>query len=371
MLDALKKMDKKFLIMAGCIILLPVIVIIFMAIIQGCSNGKTTYDKYEKNMISAMKNYVEDKGNEPKEEGSAVVVELSKLVDEGYIKSTEKALGDDSCKGSVTARRNGSVIEENNGGFVNYTVSLECDEYKTNSLENSIMNDLTSSGSGLYKQGNEYIFKGDEVNNHIMFFEKEYRIVSMDKNGIVKLMKEESEATEDYWDIKYNIDTNTSSGKNIYADSQMLKSLVEIYNNPKRISEKAREHIVSKDICVGARDIANLSLNNDSECTSVLENQVITLLGVTDYANASLDPYCIDLSSKSCRNYNYMRKLFLDSWTYTAVSNNSYEAYYIHNGLVKHQSANQYSSYSIVIYIDGDEILSSGKGSEKEPYVIK
>lgn len=371
MLEALKKMDKKFLIMAGCIILLPIIVIVFLAVIQGCSNSKTTYQKYEKNMISAMEEYIQDKGNEPGKEGETVTVKLSKLVDGEYIKSSEKALGDDSCSGSVTVRKNGSTVEENEGGFLNYTVSLECEDYKTNSLKNAIMSDLTSSGSGLYKQGSEYVFKGDDVDNYITFFEKEYRIVSIDQNGIVKLMRSESEATEDYWDIKYNIDTNTSSGKNIYADSQILKSLIETYNNPKRIDKNAKKHIVSKDICVGARDIADLSLTNNSECSVVLGDQVISLLNVTDYANASLDPDCVDLSSKSCRNYNYMRKLFLDSWTYTAVSNNSYEVYYIHNGLIKHQSANQYSSYSIVIYIDGDEILSSGNGSEKQPYVIK
>ena len=46
MLEALKKLDKKFLIIAGCIILLPILIIIFLAIIQGC-NRNITYENYE------------------------------------------------------------------------------------------------------------------------------------------------------------------------------------------------------------------------------------------------------------------------------------------------------------------------------------
>ncbi|MBQ9072522.1 MAG: hypothetical protein IJY25_05145 [Bacilli bacterium] len=371
MVNALKKIDKKFLIVIGCIVFLPIVVIIFLAIIQGCSNLKTTHAKYEQKMISAMQSYLEDKDNKPTKEGQSVTVKLSKLVDGEYIKSPEKALGDDTCSGSVTVRKNGSTVEENKGGFLNYTVSLECENYKTNSLENSLMKDLVSVGSGLYKQGNEYVFKGDDVDNYITFFGTSYRIVSMDDDGIVKLLKAESESSEDYWDIKYNVDTGSATGKNIYADSEINKTLIEIYNNPKKFSEESKKHLISKDICVGSRDINDLSFTSNPECSSVLENQVVSLLGVTDYANASLDPDCVDLNSKSCRNYNYMRKLFLDSWTYTAVSSNSYEVYYIYNGLIKHQSANQFASYSLVIYVDGDEILSSGDGTEKSPYVIK
>ena len=85
----------------------------------------------------------------------------------------------------------------------------------------------------------------------------------------------------------------------------------------------------------------------------------------------STDPDCISITSRSCRNYNYMKDLFLDNWTLTPVAGNSYEVYYMYNGLAKHQSANKYSSFNIVINIDGNEIIESGDGSENSPYVIK
>ena len=371
MVEALKKIDKKFLILAGCIILLPIILIIVLAIVQGCSNTKVTYEKYEEKMLEAAKSYFADNGNLPTLEGETKTIELNILVKNEYIKSTEDLLEDTTCEGSVTARLNGSNVEENEGGFINYTVNLECDDYKTNSLINSLTNDLVTEGSGLYETENGYIFKGDEVKNYITFFGVQYRIVSVDENGILKLLKSESESIERYWDIKYNIDTGSASGKNIYADSEIYKYLMDIYNNSKYFSKEAKKHVVSKNVCVGARDINDLTLNNNSECSNVLNNQIISLLGVTDYANASTDPYCLDILSKSCRNYNYMKGLFLDTWTFTPVSNNSYEVYYIYNGIVKYKEASKYSSYNIVIYIDGDEILESGNGSEKTPYIIK
>ena len=370
MVEAIKKIDKKILIIAGVIVLAPILIIVFLAIIQGCSNSKITPEKYEKKMIEAAEKYFKDKNTLPDSESENNTVDLSVLVEEGYIKSTEKLIRDNTCNGRVSVRRNGLVDEENEG-YLNYTVKLECDKYKTNSLTNSIMNDLTTEGSGLYKQENGYLFKGDEVDNYLTLFDDNYRIISIDSEGIIKLVKVDAESPDRYWDVKYNADTGMSSGKNIYEDSQMRKYLIDIYNNTKKTSEDLKQHIVSKDICVGSRDVTNFAINEDSECSNILNNQVISLLGVTDYAKASLDPDCIDLTSKSCRNYNYMRHLFSETWTSIPVSSNSYEVYYIYNGLVRYQSANKYASYNTVIYIDGDEIIDSGNGSKNSPYVIE
>ena len=86
MVNALKRMDKKFLIMAGAVICLPLILIIFLAIIQGCGNNKITHEKYEQKMISALEKYAEDSGKLPEKEGEILTVELSTLVKKEYIK---------------------------------------------------------------------------------------------------------------------------------------------------------------------------------------------------------------------------------------------------------------------------------------------
>lgn len=371
MVEALKKLDKKVLIIGGCLILLPIILIVFLAILQSCSNSKITHEKYEEKMISAAQAYFEEKDKLPTQEGQTVTVKLSKLVSGEYIKSTEDLLDDTTCEGSATARMNGSTIEENNGGFVNYTVNLKCDDYKTTTLKDKLMEDLTTVDSGLYQQGSTYIFRGEYVDNYITFFGVQYRILSIDSNGIVKLLKVERESSDVYWDTKYNTEVSDSYGKNIYKDSYILKQLINDYNDTKKISSSAKKHIVSYNVCTDSRDYNNSSITYDKTCSNVLENQVISLIDVEDFAKASLDPECTGIYSKTCRNYNYLKDLNLSTWTFVADSTNTYEVYYLSSGIIKEQEASKYNPYNMVIYIDGNEKITSGSGTEEEPYVLK
>ena len=50
---------------------------------------------------------------------------------------------------------------------------------------------------------------------------------------------------------------------------------------------------------------------------------------------------------------------------------NIYEVYYLTVGIIGSQEANRYDSYSVVIYIDGNERINSGKGTNSDPYVIE
>ena len=110
MVEALKRLDKKFLVIAGCLIVIPLLLIVFLAVVQGCSNSKMSYENYEKRMIKSAEKYVKAKKKTPTLEGESFTVSLKELIDDGYIKSTEKLLDDDSCSGSVTVRRNGASI---------------------------------------------------------------------------------------------------------------------------------------------------------------------------------------------------------------------------------------------------------------------
>lgn len=371
MLGALRRLGKKFIIFLVILILLPILLIIFLAIIQGCGNSKISPEKYEQKMVAAFKEYLSDKNNVPVLEGDRVTIELSTLVKEGYIKSPEKLLREKNCTGSVSVVRNGSSIEQNNGGYLNYTHSLVCDDYKANTLINKIKENIVTEGSGLYANTDEYIFRGEKVNNYINFYGHDYRIVSMDKNGILKLVKSESELSNKMWDNKFNVETNRNSGKNIYKDSAILEYLLIDYNNNKKIKEDARKYIVAKDICVGKRSNDNYSIDSSIDCSEKLEKQVISLLNVSDYAKASLDPDCINLNSRSCNNYNYLSDVASSTWTLNVSSDTTYEVMYLSNGLMMAKNANSYNQYNIVIYIDGNIYFNGGTGSETSPFVIE
>lgn len=371
MVDALKKMDKKFLIIAGLILFLPIVFIIFLVIIQGCDGGKTTHENYENKMITAAGKYLKSEKKEPITEGEVVKVKLSKLIDSGYIKSTEKALDDESCDGSVVVRRNGASVDSNNGGYLNYTVSLECDKYKTVTLNSKIEENVVTEGSGLYETSEGYIFKGNKVNNYINFYGVNYRIMSIDNSGILKLIKSEPEIISRIWDNKYNIEADHSYGKNLYKDSSILTYLLNDYNNVKKFSVDAKKHMVAYDACVGKRPIGDNSINRATDCSEKLENQFISLLNVSDYAMASSDENCTTVSAKSCNNYNYLSGVASSGWTMNVVSDNTYDVYYIANGIAEAQTANSYSEYNLVIYMDGNEKYIEGAGTETSPYIIK
>ncbi len=371
MVDALKKLDKKFLIIAGCIIGLPIVLIIFLALIQSCGSSKLTYEKYEDKMISSAEKYFKDKDMIPTEEAQLSTVKLSELVSDGYIKSTESSLDDETCDGFVNVRRNGSSREINNGGYLSYTVSLNCKDYNTVHLVDKIKENITTTESGLYQVGEDLIFKGDKVNNYVNFFGSFYRIVSIDKNNVIKLVKSEPDIASRVWDNKYNSDVDHSYGKNIYKDSIILEYLISDYENNKKVSKKARPHIVAYNTCIGKRDMNDNSISKEIDCSEVLENQLVSLLNVSDFALASLDPDCNSTISRSCRNYNYLSDVAVSTWTPNSVSNNSYEVFYLADGLSTYQNANSYNEYNMVIYIDGNELYTSGSGSSSNPYVIE
>ena len=370
MVDALKKLDKKFLIIAGCIILIPIFVIVFLAIIQGCSGGTVTHKKYEEKMVSAAQKYFNDKNKLPKEEAELVTVELSELVESGYIKSAEKLLEDSTCNGEVSVRRNGSSVEVNGEGFLNYIVTLACDKYNTVHLVDKLKEDVVNAESGLYQVGEDYVFKGDKVNNYINIFDVSYRIMSIDKNNIIKLVKSEPEITSRVWDNKFNVEVNHSYGKNIYKDSVILTYLLNDYENAKKISKNTKKHIVAYDVCIGKRSSTDYSINKTIDCSETLEKQVVSLMNVSDFAMASADPDCKTTKDRVCKNYNYLSRIATSTWTLNTVSENTYEAFFISDGLAEHQNANSYNEYNIVIYIDGNELYTSGEGTTLNPYII-
>lgn len=370
MVKALKSLSKGVLLLLIFVICLPILLLIFLAIIQSCGN-RTSYDKYEKNMQIAASKYLKSKDllSNISEDGELVTLDI--LVTNGYIKSPEKVLKDSSCEGFVTARKNENVEQLNLLGDIQYNVFLSCDKYKTNTLISNVMKDLTSSESGLYDDGNNYVYKGDNVNNYVKFYGQLYRIMSADKNGFIKLVKNNSQSFTRAWDNKYNVDTEYSSGKSIYKDSLILKQLLKDYSNNKIISENARKHIVSHDACVGKRDRNDLSISYDLDCSEILTKQPISLINISDFARASLDPDCKSISDRSCRNYNYLINTISSTWTMNSISNNSYEVFYLNSGVSRLVPASEYNLYSYVIYIDGYEIVSSGSGTSESPYVIE
>ena len=57
MIEALRKLDRKFLILVCCLILIPLLLIIFLVLAQSCSTRKIDYGKYESKDILSWLEY--------------------------------------------------------------------------------------------------------------------------------------------------------------------------------------------------------------------------------------------------------------------------------------------------------------------------
>ena len=360
----MKKLDSKFLVTCAVLISLPILFIIIMALLRGC-NSKKSYSRYEEMMMSRAKSYAKNHKMLPKS-GKSTIIKLDNLIDDG-LKSPDKALKDSSCSGSVIVKNNSTK----EGKYYSYIPYLECDNYKTEYLKDYLMKDVVDAGSGLYKIGDEYIFKGNKVKNYLSFYGTIYRIIKIDSNGDLKLIKEKAQDMSFNWDNKYNINKNSYTGISNYKDSVIIDRLLYDYKNDKTMNDDVRGKIIPHSVCIGKRSNTDLSLGITTECSETLSDQLITLPSITDFLQASYDVNCKQIGDLSCTNYNYIANFIDYSWTVDTVSEDDSVVYLINSIGVELAEASTYQKYHWAIYIDGEELYISGSGTEKDPYIIK
>lgn len=360
MMDFIKKFDRKFLITCGCLIICPLLLILILMMLRGCSNSNKVED-YQEQMVTKAKAYFKYHELLPTKEGKEQIVTLDELVEDGF-KIPDKALGDSSCTGSVTVKKNGK-----NYFYIPY---LECSEYTTDYIINHVKKDVVTSESGLYKVGEEYIYKGNKVNNYLSLNGVLYRIIKVDSDGNLRLIKNEREANEISWDNKYNTQSEENIGINNYYNSLIYDRLWESYKtNDKYFNNKVRKHLIAFDVCLDKKKLDDNSFKT-VECENVLEDQFITIPSLYDYVNASYDSDCDELNKGACSNFNYLDDVISSSWTINAVSDNTSDVYYIASSDVLSQNAVVYKGYYWVITISGNELYSSGNGTLEKPYVV-
>lgn len=360
MKDFFSKMDRKFLITAGLLITIPLFIIIVLMIVRGCSSG-TGYENYQDKMIKKAEKYVENHQLLPRKSGKEVVVTLDELVDNG-LKSPEKALKDSTCTGSVTVKRNNKEYM--------YIPYLECSEYTTDYIMDHLKKDVVKAESGLYKEGNEYIYKGNKVKNYVSFFGTIYRIIKIDSNNNLRMIKEKREDNQVSWDDKYNVSADDNLGINEYYNSAIYDQLWKQYNNERIVSKDMKKHMVGHSVCLDKK--SNEDNNPESPvCQNVLNDQFISLPTIYDYTLASYDNDCKQIGDGACANFNYLDDVLTSTWSVNASSEDTYSVYYLAGSYIDTSQADSYKSYYWIISISGNELYTSGNGTETNPYIIK
>lgn len=375
----------KVLIILGVFVVVVVIVAIAFTPKGDNTVKGTKYGELETKLQNAAIKYMaKHKKKLPQDSETVAKVQLKTLISNNYI-GTISAVDNSNtkCDGYVEVTK---IADKEN--TYRYTPFITCGEYYvTKTIGDYIIDSETKNGefnrttdAGLYKMGDEYVFRGESVNNFIALDDHLYRIVKIDKDKSLQLISVYRTNDDYVWDDRYNVDKDDEDGINDFLKSRLHDSLVDIYDNGESevggsmFSSEEQDYIIPHEYCIGKRSMADVNIYSGAECTQTVELKV-GLLSINEYARASIDTNCTGILDKSCANYNYFNQLGTSSYynyfTLTAVADNTYEFYRVSYGEVEPAITSYDGQLFPVIYINAKTIYSDGTGTAEDPYIVR
>lgn len=342
-------------------------IFLFLFFITSCSK-KVKPEALENLIIKNAKKYYKIHEDELPSDGNTSTMSLTDLATKGVIKDVEKLVGKKTtCSGTLTI--------ENNNNYYMYSPNIACTTnkktYNSKILSETLLDDVVNEGNGLYQVGTKYYFRGDNVDNYLLFDGILWRIIGINEDNTVRLIEVKKRTTTS-WDDRYNEDRKTDTGRNelVYngINSRIKDNLDEIYESEKVLSNDAKGFIKKTTLCIGKRNETDTAKDGSIECNNTLENQYIGLLQINEYLITSLDNECTYATAQACKNYNYLADMGNSYWTLTADASTTHKVYKI-NGLPFLGNANSLGQAKIVINISENTSVT-GKGTEEDPYIV-
>lgn len=212
---------------------------------------------------------------------------------------------------------------------------------------------------GLYDLEDEYVFRGEVVNNYVKYGDKNWRIISIDKNDYsMKLM-------------------STTIDSTILSSGTAVSDFTKTDLQP-TLSDNASEY--SKIYDRWGNGIIEEADNKSTNIRNIIEKDSIyskaALLSVYDYVMASIDTTCENnFRSSSCKTNNYIANMFngKDFWT---MNTNGNQFWYVSDdkGLKLSDSNSGPYHYSTVIKVPVNVYVSNveATGSSTQfAYILK
>ena len=269
---------------------------------------------------------------------------------------------------------------ENTESTITVTLNYKQDDGTVISPTTITPNDLktlaVTEGDGLYADEYEpgrFIYKGAMPNNYITFNNETWRILSVEEDGSLKIVKNEKLDGSIYWDDNGGFDWTSSSLKE--------------YLNGEYISLLNSELIVNHDWSIGKMTLANNDLVNQIKNENLNSwNGKVGLMTASEYlrTNSNIkqcETMALEMdNSELCINTSWIYDIINEEDTLylitttgnrgvAAVLNWSKSSLYGLAGLLYSSEVGIYSSVNPVIYLTPN-IHLQGDGSELEPYTI-
>ena len=358
----LSQLNKKMLTLIGIVV---AVIIIAISIINKDRN--LSFDVIENKMKTAAINYLKD--NEellPKENGDRVVISVVDLENGKYLPLMSKMVKDETiCNGEVR-------VLKNNNEYL-YMPYLNCGSmHVTTELARKIKEqDIVTEGEGLYEMNGEFIYRGENVRNYVLFNDRKWRILKIDKENNIKIFDETYRDLYSTWDDRYNPNRESNDGYNNFEKSRIYNKLKELFNDEKYLSSKSKALVVPKDLCVGKRSLSANGVDGSIECSAKLENEPLGLMQVNEYLVVSLESKCKKAEDRICQNYNYLSNVNGNWASITAIFENNYQVYQITPIGIFISTASNELNVQPTLYLTSNLIYKGGIGTFDDPYIIK
>ncbi len=361
-------MDKKMITLIGIGFgSLVGFIILIVLIVNLFAPKYKTYEQVEILLKDATEEYYKNNLDLlPTEVGKSITSSETILVNAGLIKPLKDLLKNgEKCSANIIVTKTETNYD--------YRAYLNCEEdYHSIELYRLITEsqDIVTSGTGLYKVNDEYLFRGEVKNNYVKIGENEWRIIKIDSNNNIALITKFS--IEVYpWDNRYNIDYDEFTGINDFNVSRIKDTLKSLYTGIDILSEEDKHYVMERKWCIGKRPLTATKAENP-ECTVLSEESFhYGMLTPYEYLNISIDPNCQKLGDDSCINYNFISYFSGEFWTMVGVSENTKDVFTIGSRGLSKNSAEFDKKIGVVIYLKNDVMHNGGDGTIDNPYTLK
>ncbi len=234
---------------------------------------------------------------------------------------------------------------------------------------------VVDSGDGLYKDTYEegrYFYKGKNVNNYITFNNETWRIVSIEPDKTIKIMKDAS-----IGNIAW--DSLGSYGNNDWTRPADLNTYLNGNYLTETLNSTAQSQIISKDWSIGSVTYNDTSLSNSiNDENSKKWNGKVALITASEYIRSnSNQSSCGNMNqlwnSATCPNTTWMYNSSITYWwTLSPFAGSSYSVFVVYlDGSFRGNYA--YATNNAVrptVYLSSDVKITGGDGSQNNPYTL-
>ena len=231
--------------------------------------------------------------------------------------------------------------------------------------------DIVTTGDGLYEdlyEEGKYTYKGANPNNYITYNNETWRIVSIEADKTLKIMREASIGTM-AWDTSNNNNWSRPSSLNTYLNGTYLTGI---------LNQAAQNQIVSKKWSIGEITFRNNDLADQiNDEKSSRWNGKVALVTVSDYLRSnsnqsSCGTHSLNQSNySSCKNTTWMQNSSINFWRILTPYPGFYSFIVSSSGDVRHGPVNDSYEIRPSVFLSSKVKMTGGDGSQANPYTIK